>query len=154
MNEKPRDVPIITLGGSPTIVALPPIFDDVISAKIKGTGLKPKTCETSIVKVDKNIITVILSIKAERKAVKIGKTINKSKIFLPKILTTLLPKILKKLTSFKVMTRVNIPKRSVIASQLTKVSASCGVIIFNNIRIEDEKKTIIVLGKISNIIKI
>jgi hypothetical protein len=153
INEKPREVPIITFGGSPTIVAEPPIFDETISDKTKGTGLNSNIFETSIVKEDINIMTVILSINADKMAVKKDKTTNKSKIFFPKILTTLFPKILKKFTSFNVITRVNIPKSNVIASQLTNESASCGVTILNKTRIDEAKKTIIVLGRSSKIIK-
>ena len=61
LNEYPNAVPIMMFGGSPHIVAEPPKLAQKISAKIIGTGLNFKSCESSIVTAAKNRITVIES---------------------------------------------------------------------------------------------
>jgi hypothetical protein len=76
MNEKFKEVPIMMLGGSPTIVALPPIFAEHISAIKNGIGGILRIKHTSTVKEAMNIITMMLSMKAARKPANTQKKIN------------------------------------------------------------------------------
>ncbi len=64
------------LGGSPHMVAEPPRFAQKISDKIMGIGLNLKRCESSIVTVAKNKITVMLSINIASMADKSIKVMN------------------------------------------------------------------------------
>ena len=67
-NVYPSEVPMITFGGSPHIVAAPPRFAQKISAKIIGTGLNERSRPSSAVIAAKNKITVILSMNIDKKA--------------------------------------------------------------------------------------
>ncbi len=64
----PSDVPIIIFGGSPHMVAEPPIFAQKISAIIIGTGSNLRIFASSEVTAARKRITVILSMNMESTA--------------------------------------------------------------------------------------
>ena len=80
---------MMILGGSPLIVALPPVLAANISATITGTGSNLNIRASSIVTMLRNNSTVMLSINIERKPeikvdfeevrVKIGEYLRKQK---------------------------------------------------------------------------
>ncbi|MBA7663124.1 hypothetical protein ES703_71163 [subsurface metagenome] len=67
---------MIILGGSPDIVAAPPVLAAKISAIITGTGSNLSRRESSIVTMARNKSTVMLSMNMERKPESSMKTIS------------------------------------------------------------------------------
>ena len=66
VNVYPKDVPIMMLGGSPDMVALPPMLDANISAIMTGTGSNLSKRAISTETVARKSITVMLSMNMER----------------------------------------------------------------------------------------
>ena len=73
----PNVVPRITLGGSPTNVAAPPVLAAQTSAITSGTGSIFNRVQSCNVNAERNSITVMLSMKAARNAAKRIKIMNK-----------------------------------------------------------------------------
>ena len=70
MKPRPAAPPIIMFGGSPTSVAVPPMFDANISESMNGIGFALSALVSSSVMGIMRSIVVTLSRNAERKAVR------------------------------------------------------------------------------------
>ena len=82
MKLKPAAEPIMIFGGSPIRVAVPPIFEQMISVIKKGTGLRSSFLQAAKVMGITRITVVTLSRKALANAVKKASE-NKTSLGLP-----------------------------------------------------------------------
>jgi len=67
-NVRPSEVPMMMLGGSPHMVALPPKLAQKISARNMGTGSKRRVRPSSAVTAARNRMTVMLSMNMDSTA--------------------------------------------------------------------------------------
>ena len=73
---RPREVPMMMLGGSPHMVALPPRFAQKTSARMSGTGWNSSSSANSIVTAARKRMTVIESMNIDRTKLMIMKVIR------------------------------------------------------------------------------
>ncbi|OGS63526.1 MAG: hypothetical protein A3K59_06245 [Euryarchaeota archaeon RBG_19FT_COMBO_69_17] len=124
VNPSPMDVPMITFGGSPTIVELSPMFADVMRPMRKGVDGSLRTLQASRAREAMKMSTVIESMHAARNA---DRCRNKRKTRLARNLAsrrTWSPIHRKKPDAERAATGMNIPKMTPRASQSTKATAS------------------------------